>query len=105
MAFLVPSRRELARSVRRVVDSGWSFTGASDHLVSEALYLDDPEGNGIEIYRDRPRDDWRYENGELQMATLALDLEGVMGELDGDENAPERAARGSSHRTRAPSGR
>ena len=85
VAFLVPSRRELARSVRRVVDSGWSFTGASDHLVSEALYLDDPEGNGIEIYRDRPRDDWRYENGELQMATLALDLEGVMGELEGDE--------------------
>jgi catechol 2,3-dioxygenase len=85
VAFLVPSRRELARSVRRVVDSGWSFTGASDHLVSEAMYLDDPEGNGIEIYRDRPRDEWRYENGELQMATLPLDLEGVMAELDGDE--------------------
>jgi catechol 2,3-dioxygenase len=85
VAFLVPSRRELARSVRRVLDAGWSFTGASDHLVSEALYLDDPEGNGIEIYRDRPRDEWPYENGELQMATLPLDLDAVMRELEGDE--------------------
>jgi catechol 2,3-dioxygenase-like lactoylglutathione lyase family enzyme len=55
LAVLVPSRRELAGSIRRVVRSGWSLTGASDHLVSEALYLNDPEGNGIEIYRDRPR--------------------------------------------------
>jgi catechol 2,3-dioxygenase len=85
VAFLVPSRRELARSVRRVIDAGWNFTGASDHLVSEALYLDDPEGNGIEIYRDRPRDEWRYEGGQLAMATLPLDLDGVMAELDGDD--------------------
>jgi catechol 2,3-dioxygenase len=84
-AFLVPSRRELARSVRRVVESGWSFTGASDHLVSEALYLDDPEGNGIEIYRDRPRDEWRREGGQLAMATLPLDLDGVMAELGGSD--------------------
>ena len=85
VAFLVPSRRELARSVRRVIDAGWNFTGASDHLVSEALYLDDPEGNGIEIYRDRPRDEWRYEGGQLAMATLPLDLDGVMAELDADD--------------------
>lgn len=84
-AFLVPSRRELARSVRRVIDAGWNFTGASDHLVSEALYLDDPEGNGIEIYRDRPREEWRYEGGQLAMATLPLDLDGVMAELEGDD--------------------
>jgi catechol 2,3-dioxygenase len=80
-AFLVPSRPELARSVQRVIDSGWNFTGASDHLVSEALYLDDPEGNGIEIYRDRPRDEWRREGGQLALATLPLDLDGVMAEL------------------------
>jgi catechol 2,3-dioxygenase len=87
-AFLVPSRAELARSVRRVIDSGWNFTGASDHLVSEALYLDDPEGNGIEIYRDRPREEWRREGGQLAMATLPLDLDGVMTELpEGDVQA------------------
>jgi catechol 2,3-dioxygenase len=85
VAFLVPSRRELARSVRRVIDAGWNFTGASDHLVSEALYLDDPEGNGIEIYRDRPREEWRYEGGQLAMATLPLDLDSVMAELDGPD--------------------
>lgn len=84
-AFLVPSRAELARSVRRVIDSGWNFTGASDHLVSEALYLDDPEGNGIEIYRDRPRDEWRREGGQLAMATLPLDLDGVLTELPDDD--------------------
>ncbi len=58
LALLVPSRAELARSLHRVTAAGHRFTGASDHLVSEALYLDDPEGNGIEIYRDRPREEW-----------------------------------------------
>lgn len=80
-ALLVPDRPALARAVRRVLDSGWNFTGASDHLVSEAMYLDDPEGNGIEIYRDRPRDQWPRRGGTLQMATDPLDLEGVMSEL------------------------
>lgn len=58
--------------------TGHRFTGASDHLVSEALYLDDPEGNGIEIYRDRPREEWSYVGGRLEMGTLPLDLEGVL---------------------------
>jgi catechol 2,3-dioxygenase len=81
LAILVPSRAELARTLRRVRDAGRRLTGASDHLVSEALYLRDPEGNGIEIYRDRPREQWRYEDGRLQMDTLPLDLDGVLGEL------------------------
>jgi catechol 2,3-dioxygenase len=81
LAILVPSRAELARTLRRVTDAGWRLTGASDHLVSEALYLRDPEGNGIEIYRDRPREEWRYADGRLQMDTLPLDLDGVLGEL------------------------
>ena len=81
LALLVPTRADLATALRRVAESGWSFTGASDHLVSEALYLYDPEGNGIEIYRDRPRAEWRYVDGNLQMATEPLDLDGVMGEL------------------------
>jgi catechol 2,3-dioxygenase len=82
LAILLPSRADLARALRRVAEAGWRLTGASDHLVSEALYLRDPEDNGIEIYRDRPREEWRYVDGELQMATLPLDLDGVLGEAD-----------------------
>jgi len=78
LALLVPDRAELARALNRVTATGHRFTGASDHLVSEALYLDDPEGNGIEIYRDRPRAEWPRAEGQLQMATLPLDLEGVL---------------------------
>jgi catechol 2,3-dioxygenase len=69
-----------------VAGAGWRFTGASDHLVSEALYLDDPEGNGIEIYRDRPRSEWRYTDGRLEMATLPLDLDSLVGELSETES-------------------
>ena len=75
----------LARSLQRVAGAGWRLTGASDHLVSEALYLQDPEGNGIEIYRDRPREEWRRNGDELAMATLPLDLESVLGEIDRSE--------------------
>ena len=91
LAILVPDRAELARSLRRVIENGWRLTGASDHLVSEALYLRDPEGNGIEIYRDRPRDQWGHsESGELQMATLPLDLDSVLA----DERSSERPPNG-----------
>jgi catechol 2,3-dioxygenase len=89
LALLVPDRPELARSLRRVIEQGWRLTGASDHLVSEALYLRDPEGNGIEIYRDRPREEWGHTGtGELRMATLPLDLDGVMGEPAADGDVP-----------------
>jgi catechol 2,3-dioxygenase len=87
LAILVPDRAELARSLRRVAEAGWRLTGASDHLVSEALYLQDPEGNGIEIYRDRPRDQWGHDGDELRMATLPLDLQDVLGELSSGEEA------------------
>jgi catechol 2,3-dioxygenase len=63
-----------------VVASGWRLSGASDHLVSEALYLSDPEGNGIELYRDRPRHDWEIVDGGLRMATLPLDLDSLLAE-------------------------
>jgi len=86
LAILVPTRVELARALRRVIDAGWRLTGASDHLVSEALYLKDPEGNGIEIYRDRPRSEWRRQGGELEMATLTLDLDDLVAELGGAES-------------------
>lgn len=76
-AILVPSRAALGRSLRRLAAKQWPMSGAADHLVSEALYLDDPDGLGIEIYCDRPRNTWRVANGELAMATDPLDLEAI----------------------------
>ena len=76
-AILVPTRAALGRSLRRLAERRWPLSGASDHLVSEAMYLSDPDGLGIEIYRDRPRDAWRRDNGELAMATEPLDLQSI----------------------------
>jgi catechol 2,3-dioxygenase len=81
LAVLVPSRLDLAFALARVAEARWPLDGASDHLVSEALYLSDPDGNGIEIYRDRPREQWQRANGSLAMDTLPLDLDSVLGEL------------------------
>jgi catechol 2,3-dioxygenase len=81
-AVLVPSRLELARSLRRLAETRTPLQGFSDHLVSEAIYLADPDGNGIEIYRDRPREEWPRRNGQIQMATDPLDLDGVLAELE-----------------------
>ena len=80
LALLVPTRADLGVALRRVIDAGWGLTGASDHLVSEALYLRDPEYNGIEIYRDRPRDEWPRLDGVVQMDTLPLDLHSIAAE-------------------------
>jgi catechol 2,3-dioxygenase len=84
-AILLPSRLELARTLRHLAETGAPVSGASDHLVSEALYLTDPDGHGIEIYRDRPRSDWYDEHGNLVGDTLPLDMEGLIGELTGDD--------------------
>jgi catechol 2,3-dioxygenase len=81
LAILVPSRLALAQSLRRLIDNDVRLQGGADHLVSEAVYLSDPDGNGIEIYRDRPRSAWEYENGNLKMGTEALDYQGVLDEL------------------------
>lgn len=75
---LTPSRRALGKSLRNLIDTGTEIQGGADHLVSEALYLADPDGNGIEIYRDRPRDEWQYENGQIKMATDPLDYQGIL---------------------------
>ena len=83
LAILVPSRADLGQAFRRVVGTGWRLSGASDHLVSEALYLSDPEGNGIELYRDRPRDEWPVAGGALRMDTLPLDVGSLLSEADG----------------------
>jgi catechol 2,3-dioxygenase len=84
-ALLVPSRRALARMLAYLAESRYPLQGASDHLVSEALYLADPEENGIEIYRDRPRTEWPLLNGQIQMASDPLDFAGIMGERQGDD--------------------
>jgi catechol 2,3-dioxygenase len=81
-AILVPTRAELGRTLLRLHDRGSSLTGASDHLVSEALYLNDPDGIGIEIYRDRPREQWRHDGEQIQMATLPLNLHAIAAEHD-----------------------
>jgi catechol 2,3-dioxygenase len=81
LALLLPSRGDLAVALRRLADARVPLDGASDHLVSEALYLHDPDGNGIEIYRDRPREEWPRVDGSLEMATLPLDLDDILTEL------------------------
>ncbi len=74
-ALLYPTRRDLAAAVRRVLEHGCRLSGASDHGVSEAVYFEDPDGNGIELYWDRPRESWpTRQNGELEMFTRPLDL-------------------------------
>src|SRR5580765_5580895 len=81
LAILYPNRRELARAFKRLFDHGVPIEGASDHGVSEAIYLRDPDGNGIELYHDRPRDEWPRDGRQLQMITRPLDLDGLLAEL------------------------
>ncbi len=81
-AILYPARRDLAAVLKRLMDADYPLTGASDHGVSEAIYLDDPDGNGVELYCDRPREEWPLEpDGRLQIYTRALDVEGLLREL------------------------
>jgi len=95
LAVLVPSRLDLAFALARLAQARWPLDGASDHLVSEALYLSDPDGNGIEIYRDRPREQWRRGEGQLQMATLPLDLRSLAGELPADQASQDLVPAGT----------
>jgi catechol 2,3-dioxygenase len=81
-AIKLPSRADLAASLYHLMESGTSLGGFADHGVSEAIYLADPDGNGIEIYRDRPRDEWPMKGEELLMDTRPLDLNGLLGELE-----------------------
>jgi catechol 2,3-dioxygenase len=77
-AILLPTRADLGRSLQRLIDVGYGLPGQGDHLVSEALYLEDLDGNGIEIYRDRPRDTWQRSNGQIRMATNPVDIRGLL---------------------------
>ncbi|MBY6090901.1 VOC family protein [Maritimibacter alkaliphilus] len=80
-AFLLPTRRDLAMWIAMAIDQRVPVTGTADHRVSEAIYLTDPEGNGVEIYADRPQDSWQWVDGQVQMGTFAMDVDGIMGTL------------------------
>ena len=82
LAILYPERRELAKALRSLIDAGYPLDGASDHGVSEALYLRDPDDNGVELYWDHPREEWPHDkDGGLAMVTRPLELGGLLAEL------------------------
>jgi catechol 2,3-dioxygenase len=95
LAILVPSRLELAHSLQRVIYARMPLTGFADHLVCESLYLDDPDGNGVEVYADRRREDWPLEDGQVQMATDPLDLYHVLTSGTGRSLPPEQVEIGT----------
>jgi catechol 2,3-dioxygenase len=82
VAILYPDRRELARALERLIAHGVSISGASDHGVSEAIYLSDPDGNGLELYVDRPQSEWPMVDGQLQIHTGPLDLAALLATLE-----------------------
>jgi catechol 2,3-dioxygenase len=80
-AVLFETRKDLAIALQRLIDASYPLTGASDHGVSEAIYLDDPDGNGVELYWDRPKEQWpRLADGSIEMYTKALDMAGLLAE-------------------------
>lgn len=82
-AILYPTRKDLAVALNRLVKANYPLTGASDHGVSEALYLNDPDGNGVELYWDRPKDQWEYlPDGSIEMYTRSLNIPGLLAELN-----------------------
>ncbi|HEX7102609.1 MAG TPA: VOC family protein [Nitrolancea sp.] len=81
-AIRVPTRRDLARVISRLFNAGWKIGGMADHGVSEAFYLDDPDGNGLEIYRDRPRSDWPLVAGTLAMGSDPLDVNSLFATME-----------------------
>jgi catechol 2,3-dioxygenase len=84
-AILFSTRKELAVALKRVMDAKYPLTGAADHGVSEAIYLDDPDGNGVELYWDKPKDKWPFDaNGNLKMMTEHLDIEDLLSEINKD---------------------
>lgn len=83
-ALLLPSRSDLAACLKHLVESDYPLQGASDHLVSEAIYLGDPDGNGIEIYADRTSEQWKWMNDSIEMGTVALDVQDLFSQWKGD---------------------
>ena len=87
-AILYPTRKELATVFKRLLDAKYPFTGFSDHGVSEALYLNDPDENGVELYWDKPKEQWPFDkDGNLDMYTRQLDVDSLLGELQTHNNS------------------
>lgn len=97
VAFRVPRREDLARMYRHLRFSGVEIRGAADHQVSEALYFSDPEGNGVEVYADRPEESWTWEDGEVRMTTDPLDGNDLLATTDGEAPLPEGSEFGHLH--------
>ncbi len=97
-AILYPDRAALARVVQHIASRHYPFTGASDHRVSEAFYLNDPDGLGVELYRDRARAEWKWSGKTVEMATLPLDVQGLLADADRPfDGAPEGTRVGHVH--------
>lgn len=83
VAFLYPNRTALANVLKKIADAGYPIDGAADHGVSEAIYMRDPDGNGVEIYADRPKEEWKVSNeGTVEMITAPLDLDALLAAAD-----------------------
>jgi catechol 2,3-dioxygenase len=96
-ALLLPTRGDLSVFLRHLIQTKYPF-GAGDHYVSEALYITDPDGNGIEIYRDRPSSEWKWDNGLVEMATIEIDAQGILAESDAPwEGLPTGTILGHMH--------
>ena len=80
VAILFPNRKSLAKAVKRLIEHNYPLTGASDYGVSEAIYLDDPDGNGIELYVDRPKDEWPVRDGKIVFTSQPLDIDALLSE-------------------------
>src|SRR5262249_7105744 len=87
-AFLMPTRADLARWLHHVAHTKVALTGASDHAVSEAFYLDDPDGNGVEVYCDRPAESWEWTGDDLRITTDPLDIDAILREVPATAGYP-----------------
>lgn len=96
VAFRVPNRDVLADTLYRLVETSVPFQGFSDHGVSEAIYLEDPDGNGIEIYRDRPKKEWPMKDGQLEMVTAPLNVESLLDSADPKSVTAEQFPQGTT---------
>lgn len=88
IAIRLPDRLALARVLKRLIAEGWPLQGAADHHVSEAIYLADPDGSGVELYADRPRDEWTWVNGQVAMATEPLDVGALLDTIADEQDIP-----------------